>query len=69
MIRELLLLRDWYRLIGLRIFGCFPLQEIGMLAHRSDPSDSIRRTIALTTELEMDMAGQPEKPEDRALIM
>lgn len=40
-----------------------------MLAHRSDPSDSITGTISLTTELEMDMVGQSEKSEDRALIM
>lgn len=52
-----------------RIFGCFPLQEIGTLAHRSDPSDAITETISLTTELEMDLAGRPDEPENRALIM
>lgn len=40
-----------------------------MLAHRSDSSDSITETISLTTELEMDMVGLPDKSEDRALIM
>lgn len=52
-----------------RIFGCFPLQEIGTLAHRSDPSDSITETISMTTDLEIDLVGQPERPEERALIM
>lgn len=54
---------------GRRIFGCFPLQEIGLLAHRTDSSDSIAETISLTTELEMDVVGLSENTENRALIM
>lgn len=53
----------------LRIFGCFSLQEIGTLAHRSDISDSIGRTLALTTDLGVSNPVEPEKPEERALIM
>lgn len=52
-----------------RIFGCFSLQEIGTLAHRSDISDSVGRTLALTTDLDLSDPVEPEKPEERALIM
>jgi len=52
-----------------RIFGCFSLQEIGAMAHRSDASDSIGRTLSLTTELDISDTPQPEKAEERALIM
>lgn len=51
-----------------RIFGCFSLQEIGAMAHRGDATDSIGRTLALTTELDISDTPQPEK-EERALIM
>lgn len=59
----------------LSIFSTFTLQEVGMLAHRSDPSDSIARTLALTTGLQV----KPEDPiaqttngmkaDERALVM
>jgi hypothetical protein len=39
------------------------------MAHRSDASDSIGRTLALTTELDISDTPQPEKGEERALIM
>jgi hypothetical protein len=52
-----------------RIFGCFSLQEIGTMAHRSDISDSVGRTLALTTDLDISDPVEPEKPEERALIM
>jgi hypothetical protein len=56
-----------------RIFATFPLQEIGVLAHRSDASDSLSRTISLTTELQLVSEGddldQEDKPEERVLIM
>jgi hypothetical protein len=39
------------------------------MAHRSDASDSVGRTLALTTELDISDTPQPEKGEERALIM
>jgi hypothetical protein len=39
------------------------------MAHRSDASDSIGRMLALTTELDISDTPQPEKGEERALIM
>jgi len=39
------------------------------MAHRSDASDSIGRTLALTTELDISDTPQPGKGEERALIM
>lgn len=39
------------------------------MAHRSDASDSIGRTLSLTTELDISDTPQPEKSEERALIM
>lgn len=39
------------------------------MAHRSDASDSIGRTLALTTELDISDTPQTEKGEERALIM
>jgi hypothetical protein len=39
------------------------------MAHRSDASDSIGRTLALTTELDISDTPQPEKGDERALIM
>lgn len=63
------------QLIGLelllinRIFGCFSLQEIGTMAHKSDITDSVQRTLILTSEVDLPHPQQPEKTEDRALIM
>ena len=50
------------------------MQEIGILALRSDPSDSLMRTIALTTELEVtpevEAPQEKENPdESRVLVM
>lgn len=54
----------------LRIFGCFPLQEIGSLAYRGEDDDSISDTISLTTELELDsVVRETGDKEERALIM
>jgi hypothetical protein len=39
------------------------------MAHKSDISDSIQRTLALTSDLDLPAAPQPKKPEERALIM
>jgi hypothetical protein len=39
------------------------------MVHRSDASDTIARTISLTTDLETADTLEPEKGEERALIM
>ncbi|WWC89273.1 uncharacterized protein L201_004194 [Kwoniella dendrophila CBS 6074] len=59
--------------MGDSIFAVFNLQEIGVLAHRSDPSESLIRTLQLTTELEVDLEGdidnEESKDPERALII
>jgi len=60
----------WLELLLInRIFGCFSLQEIGTMAHKSDITDSVQRALALTSELDLPDPQQPEKTEERALIM
>lgn len=55
------------------IFATFPLQEIGLLAHRTDEAESIARTVMMTTGLqvapEANMTVTADKPADRVLIM
>lgn len=59
--------------LRIRIFATFPLQEIGLLAHRADEDESVARTIMMSTGLqvapEADLDLVPDKPADRALIM
>ncbi|WRT66420.1 uncharacterized protein IL334_003376 [Kwoniella shivajii] len=59
--------------MGDSIFATFNLQEIAVLAHRSDPSESLIRTLQLTTDLEVDLDGELDQEEDkepeRALII
>jgi hypothetical protein len=48
------------------------LQEIGVLAHRSDEGESLARTISMTTELQLEAEAEDldeEKPQERALVM
>ena len=55
-----------------RIFAAFPMQEIGTLAYRSDASESLMRTISLTTDLLIIPQAEEDeenKPQERALIM
>lgn len=57
-----------------RIFATFPLQEVAVLAHRADESDSLARTVALTTKLQVktevdDPSEEDARLTDRALIM
>ncbi|WVQ67650.1 uncharacterized protein L199_005853 [Kwoniella botswanensis] len=56
---------------GDSIFATFNLQEIAVLAHRSDPSESLIRTLQLTTDLEVSLEGEveEEKLPERALII
>jgi len=48
------------------------LQEVGVLAIRSDEEESLARTISMTTELQLtdetDFENE-EKPQERALVM
>jgi len=39
------------------------------MAHKSDMTDSVQRALALTSELDLPDLQQPEKTEERALIM
>ena len=39
------------------------------MAHKSDITDSVQRALALTSELDLPDPQQPEKTEERALIM
>ncbi|WWC94199.1 hypothetical protein V866_001039 [Kwoniella sp. B9012] len=56
---------------GDSIFATFNLQEIAVLAHRSDPSESLIRTLQLTTDLEVSLEGEEEEEKlpERALII
>lgn len=58
--------------MGDSIFGTFGLQEVGLLAERNDESDTLARTLSLTTRLQITpddrMAVESEIP-DRSLIM
>nr|XP_019046368.1 hypothetical protein I302_05112 [Kwoniella bestiolae CBS 10118]OCF25298.1 hypothetical protein I302_05112 [Kwoniella bestiolae CBS 10118] len=56
---------------GDSIFATFNLQEIAVLAHRSDPSESLIRTLQLTTDLEVSLEreDEDEKLPERALII
>ncbi|ORX36593.1 hypothetical protein BD324DRAFT_626451 [Kockovaella imperatae] len=60
--------------MGDSIFAAFPMQEIGLLVHRSDPSESLMRTISLTTDLEIvpeiaDATEENGEEQQRALII
>nr|XP_019011130.1 uncharacterized protein I206_04442 [Kwoniella pini CBS 10737]OCF49911.1 hypothetical protein I206_04442 [Kwoniella pini CBS 10737] len=59
--------------MGDSIFATFNLQEIVVLAHRSDPSESLIKTLQLTTDLEVSLEGENHEEEDeipeRALII
>ncbi|WWD17253.1 hypothetical protein CI109_101691 [Kwoniella shandongensis] len=59
--------------IGDSIFATFNLQEVAVLAQRSDPGESLIKTLALTTDLEVSLEGGEEdeaaKVPDRALII
>lgn len=57
---------------SLRIFATAILQEIGVLALRTDSTDSLARTISMTTELhieEDDELVEQGDAEGRALIL
>ncbi|WVQ99437.1 hypothetical protein IAU59_006572 [Kwoniella sp. CBS 9459] len=59
--------------MGDSIFATFNLQEVAVLAHRSDPSESLAKTLSLTTDLEVSLEGAEEDEDeqlpDRALII
>ncbi|GFZ43931.1 hypothetical protein JCM24511_01651 [Saitozyma sp. JCM 24511] len=60
--------------MGDSIFATFPLQEVAVLAHRADESDSLARTVALTTQLQVktevdDPSEEDARLTDRALII
>lgn len=53
------------------IFATFPLQEIGMFAHRPDETDTGARALGLAGKsLDVESTGRAEAKEpERALIM
>ncbi|WWC62022.1 uncharacterized protein I303_104609 [Kwoniella dejecticola CBS 10117] len=60
--------------MGDSIFATFNLQEIVVLAHRSDSSESLIRTLQLTTDLQVSLEDEgddeeEEKVPERALII
>ncbi|KAK8864447.1 hypothetical protein IAR55_001696 [Kwoniella newhampshirensis] len=59
--------------MGDSIFATFNLQEVAVLVHRSDWSDSLINTLALTTDLEVGLEGSEDEgastAPDRALII
>nr|XP_019001214.1 uncharacterized protein I203_06410 [Kwoniella mangroviensis CBS 8507]OCF64675.1 hypothetical protein I203_06410 [Kwoniella mangroviensis CBS 8507] len=56
---------------GDSIFATFNLQEIAVLAHRSESSESLIRTLQLTTDLQVSLEGEDEEEKlpERALII
>ncbi|OCF36814.1 hypothetical protein I316_01410 [Kwoniella heveanensis BCC8398] len=59
--------------MGDSIFATFNLQEVAVLAQRSDASESLAKTLSLTTDLEVTLEGENEeegeKVPDRALVI